>query len=299
MNRILLFVALFMAYGSYSQTADYLENSPRWLQRKISNNDPCWVYNNFIYSVNGDSVVGAYTYKKLYKNGEINWVPMSMGTVCSPTQTYNSFKILIRQEGKKMYVHDGMQDTLLYDFDLGVGDTLPITYNNWENDVVIANLDSMLIDGVYRRMFYWDDNPMLGANFIIEGVGSDEGLLEQLGLGFSGYELLCHEYNGDNYLVVGASCNFNVGVNEIEKLSPSIKVHPIPADEEVTITFSSAQLIEKVVAIDALGRSLELNFNSINGNEMQVDVAELNDGIYFLILSNTDGQSINSKIVIH
>lgn len=177
--------------------------------------------------------------------------------------------------------------------------TLPITYNNWENNVIITTIDSMLIDGVYRHIFHWGFNMSLAANYIIEGVGSDEGLLEQLGLSFSAYELLCHEYNGDNYLVGGSGCEFNVSVDEIENLSLYIKVHPIPAEEEVTVKFSSPQHIEKVFAIDALGRSIALNFYSNNGSEMQVDVAKLNDGIYFLILTNIDGQSVNTKIVIH
>ena len=299
MKKILLFATLFMALGSFGQTADYLENNPRWRQLKTSNQDPCMVYNNFVYHIDGDSVVGSYTYKKVYKYGEISKAGMSMGVVCTPTTTYNYFSILIRQDDKKLFVHNGMQDSLLYDFDLTIGDTLPITYNNWENNVVITSMDSMLIDGSYRDIFYWDPNGAMWSNHIIEGVGSDAGLLEYLGLGFSGFELLCYEYNGVNYLESGTGCEFNVDVDEIEPLSLSVKVHPIPAEDELTVKFSSPQQINNAVVVDALGRSIELNFTSNSTNEMQIDVAQLNDGIYFLILTTLDGQSVNTKIVIH
>jgi hypothetical protein len=297
MVRIFLFfVLLTNGINCFGQVPDYLGNNPRWRQRTICNNGICFGYDNFVYHLNGDSVVGAYTYKKVYRYGEITSYPVSMGFTCPPLQAYNQFEILIRQEGKKMFVVDEGIDTLLYDFDLSVGDTLPQTFNNWGNNVVVESIDSILINGEYRRIFYWN-NPTMFAQQMIEGIGSNFGLLEQMGSILEcGYELFCHEYNGVNYFG-DSTCVYNLGIDEPSKMV-SFTLYPVPAQSEVHVQLASDQQIEKVELIDAQGRVKRLSFVTTSDHLLKIDLHSINQGIYFVLLTNSDGHTSSNKLIV-
>ena len=57
----------------------------------------------------------------------------------------------IRQHNKLVYLRVNNQDEILYNFDLNVGDTLENTYNNFQNDISVISIDSILINGQYVK----------------------------------------------------------------------------------------------------------------------------------------------------
>ena len=83
-------------------------------------------------------------------------------------------------------------DTLLYDFNYSVGDTLKATYKGVPDAVsadgaqmLVVKIDSVLIGGIYRRRYSIlpaDVNLRFRCNFydtlrLIEGIGSNQSLL--------------------------------------------------------------------------------------------------------------------------
>ena len=79
--------------------------------------------------INGDKIIGTHTYHKIYTTGQhTNWCPSYSGYY------YNACNCALRQDSlqKKVFQYSSTysKDTLLYDFNLNVGDTLPHTLNN-------------------------------------------------------------------------------------------------------------------------------------------------------------------------
>ena len=64
----------------------------------------------------------------------------------------------IRQHNKLVYLRVNNQDEILYNFDLNVGDTLENTYNNFQNDISVISIDSILINGQYVKRFNFSNS---------------------------------------------------------------------------------------------------------------------------------------------
>ena len=89
----------------------------------------------------------------------------------------NGYSGAIRQDitTKSVYFHGYYQssfanDTLLYTFGLHVGDTVPIKFASAVYPEKIISIDSILINGNYRKRF--NTNGSINNNAWIEGVGS-------------------------------------------------------------------------------------------------------------------------------
>jgi hypothetical protein len=55
----------------YAQTPDYLSNDPNWRQDwTFGGSMPCLETHNYIYYMNGDSLIGDVEYKKIYERHE-------------------------------------------------------------------------------------------------------------------------------------------------------------------------------------------------------------------------------------
>ena len=112
------------------------------------------------YYVDGDSVVGDNTYKKVY--GGIR-------------------PELMRQDGPRIYLYDqdlGGEERLAYDFGREEGDT--IDYLEYDFKMVVNHVDTVLVDGIFRRrmeMYFVfcglesDEKPGIFADIWVEGIG--------------------------------------------------------------------------------------------------------------------------------
>ena len=125
------------------------------------------------YAIHGDTTINEVDYKKLcLESGDtINPTVKSIGG--------------IREENKKIFYHGWTilsstndKEYLLYDFTKQTGDTIKHNPQGWFYSVIL-DIDSILIDGTYRKR-YEVDNVWFYQNpdYIIEGIGSvKNGLL--------------------------------------------------------------------------------------------------------------------------
>jgi len=81
-----------------------------------------------------------------------------------------------------------------------------------------------------------------------------------------------------------------VGVNEVNTVANSIKVYPSPAYAELNVNIENIkQLPAQLEIIDMLGRVItKQTINTKNFNE-QLNIGQLNNGVYFLNISNASG----------
>jgi hypothetical protein len=179
-------------------------------------------------------------------------------------------------------------EILLYDFNMHIGDTLltRVYYNGiYECKNVVTDIDSVLVNGEYRKRFKVSRNGYNAQFYWIEGIGSSMGLLGNWIMPFEAdYELICYKVYDTLYFKVPkfASCNGYLSVVKIMPVSP--KIYPNPAADFLQIENISDKTNIEIFSIDGkLQKSLTI---SENGN---VKINELAGGIYIIKLQTEKG----------
>lgn len=90
-------------------------------------------------------------------------------------------------------------------------------------------------------------------------------------------------------------CTGVASINSSSELS-TIDVFPIPADVELTITAPN-NMVLNLKLFDALGKRHAI-YPIENGDQTQIDITELPNGIYFLVIE-TETSLITKKVIIN
>ena len=290
---------LLVILSSQSQNINYLENDPVWRQITTAGYYyPCILDYNYVYYLDGDSIVENQTYAKVYRRGilEHTWFSSPPAYNCEGTLYYDQFWTLIRQDSLKLFIYNWDGESLLYDFDLNVGDTLTQTYTLMQNDVVVSAIDSILIGDDYRKVFHLD-HPALYENVLIEGIGFDGGFLDM----FPGFEenalLICYTNNGITYWPgYGEPCDLSVAVTE---LTSNIKYtyYPNPVEDVLTLKSENPLSIVQILGINIMGQSVPLTFNMLDFHHAEIIMSNLSSGVYTLLISHQGKSASRIKIL--
>jgi len=241
-----------------------------------------------------DTVISAFTYHELaatgwgyemlYNNG--GWNGPYVGGVPLPCCG------AIREDGqKKIYYYDynDLTEYLLYDFNLSVGDTLPLSYINQPNTNIVSGIDSIDINGQYHKRFLIADAfyPTLAYAAYIEGVGSTLGLLggqfHETVLPLDVFsKLICFSENGSSTmidtLIDPAQCDLYSGTAPDLVLKSELHIYPNPCLDKVTI--QSASPLEQIILYNSLGNKIDSWKTSSDLKE--IDLINVHPGLYFL-----------------
>jgi len=300
-----LIISLICIFPTTGHTqSNYLANQPLWtVSSSCAAPFPCVENKFYNYYLNGDSIVGSYTYKKLFTRGigGFQWFdnpPIPPNCIGSYSFNDTTTAIaLIREDAKKMFINVGGVDTLLYDFDLNVGDTLPITYNNFASDIYVFAIDSFLVDTNYRKRFTLLGNT--SSDFLLEGIGHDKGLLETLSLAFDcGYYLQCFGLGDTSYYPsLSTTCDIFVGLQEVGKDKHLPSSYPNPC-----INLSRVQLYDlpsspcTIRVVNSLGQQIELLKNI--QDQHSLDVTTYLSGTYFIEIQSEKGIQVIKQIIV-
>ena len=80
-----------------------------------------------------------------------------------------------------------------------------------------------------------------------------------------------------------------------QQLLSEIQVYPNPATDVLTIDLGAVTQTIQIQFIDAVGRVVKTE--SISGDQNQLDISDLNQGMYFISLSSADGVQRIEKLV--
>jgi hypothetical protein len=281
-----IFLISFSAGAQTSVYHPFPDSGAVWREAQDSYNSSFYSYNEQLF-ISGDTVIGPFTYHKIFVKG----VSVSYLTfLCQwlSGTTYTSLVALIRQDipNRKVYIYNN-PDSLLYDFNLSVGDTLPRSYNHLDTSfsIVVTSIDS-LFDGIdYRRRFYLSSGGWFPQDSIsiIEGIGSTGGLFFQLEPPFEVTRIMhCFIQNDSikyhDYCSIG--CDLYIGITNITDKKNLPFLSPNPATNEIRIQNAEFR-IENIEILDILGRTINSAFYILN-SELKVDVTQLPPGMYFL-----------------
>jgi len=237
----------------------------------------------------GDTVMGSKKYHKILKSGLVQGISIS-----------NKYIGALRQDSlqKKVFFKPVAQaEQLLYDFNLSIGDTLALSFNN-HGMFFVSSIDSVLVGTNFRKRFLLNN---LTANAaLIEGIGSTFGLFNEIQEVFfeptTASRLICFKGDRDNY-PQNLTCKA-LDLGEKERLSTLdlIKIVPNPVLSEIKIV-SERVLISATITILSLDGQKIIEFCSLSGNSIQLQVGSLATGVY--VLQNKDNNRfISHKLIV-
>lgn len=266
----------------------------------------CTVHNDYNLYISGDTTIGNYSYHKLYSNRH-NYAN------CPPPGDYHYgiYSGVLRQDiaNKKIYSIQNDADTLVYDFNLNLGDTLPVTSLNdaiWNN--YITSIDSVLVGNQYRKRFWISCNTFNGNynNYValIEGVGSTFGVFapikpNEIMLDFSdGYELWCMSLNNQDVWpdTQNTNCDLILTIeNNITDNKIFISKNPFSSET----TLNSVYILKNAILTlsNSLGQEVK-RIKNICGQTITLSRDNLSGGLYFFSLTQDNKTILTGKLII-
>jgi hypothetical protein len=293
----------FISPAAYSQVNSYFLNDPAWKVKTT-----CWVSNwclsneFYNYFTNGDTVINTLVYKKIYRKGYTTYTDHggSFSANCQGPDMYNDPfpNYFLRSAGKQMFVRfpGSVPEVLLYDFNLQVGDTLPVSYNNYATDVKVTAIDSIYTSYGYRKRFELTGST--NAQYLFEGIGHSNGLVEYMGSNVDCFSRLeCFSLNDIAYLTsAGATCMLAVGIGSYET-QPSLSVFPNPFITFTTIHFNSIINDIQLNIYDHAGQKIRIS-KEISDDKVKIERGSLNSGLYFYEVMQDNRSIATGKLII-
>ncbi len=324
MKKLLLLTVFLFSLSQLSAQSwvyhPFPTDSAKW--RENNGDITCNCCNDYELTITGDTLIGLMSYHKLKHAGVNHSMPNTSvvsGSYWGCWGGINSWNYLshynvgiyngaFREDtlAKKIYYLEPgkITDTLLYDFNLAIGDTLPETFNNhtdslypWTN--VVTSIDSVLVNGIYHKRFVISniDGLSMYTNHVslIEGIGSTYGLLYKLyDLFESRGELLCFSVRDSLvYPWGGFPCAaYNVGINESEMVV-NIILMPNPSNGKFQI--ETEWQFNSIEITDVLGKIIYQS--DVKNKYTEIDLSDKLEGIYFVRLFDERGNSVVKKII--
>lgn len=301
MKKTMLLYAMILTIGhSYSQTNIYHpfpDSNTIWIgEEQTFDGIDCYIYDHYNMFIDGDTTIGLYTYHKLYQNG-------FKYSNCPPPGFYyfNQLKGFFRQDipNKKVYINYNGMDTLAYDLNLNAGDTLPPSFLNVMNNYV-ESVDSILVGNSYRKMFWLSNQYTTNYLRLIEGIGSDHGLLAPMAENWSEYsnDLYCIYEDGNvlwQYYTNGSGCDLITSTEDKLEYS-KISVQPNPFRTQTLITIPDNYSDLELVIFNSYGRKVKEG--SLEKGSYILYREDLPKGLYIIQITAQNQLVSTEKVII-
>ena len=310
MYRFLIVLSfLLLSLNSNSQVNLYFANDPVWKMTSGQWINGCSSISVYNYYLNGDTIINSTTfpdtilntktYKKVYSQGIgfLVWNGSGSPPPNCPPDTITVINSVpdyfIRSDQKIWYIifpNDSIE-YLLYDFNLNIGDTIPQTIINLQNNIYVTNIDSFFTPNGYYKIFN------LSSGFdLIEGIGSTFGLIEPMSIFIeSSSELLCFSINNTSYYPSsGLNCEVITNIKEVES-DFIISVFPNPFTDHLIINKKIKDKLRFKI-YNSEGKLVEEQF--IDSEKRQIKLkTDVNPGFYFYSVTDEKGKTKNGKLV--
>ncbi|MBX2978017.1 MAG: T9SS type A sorting domain-containing protein [Flavobacteriales bacterium] len=250
------------------------------------------------FYLGADSIMDGVVYQTLLGHGQCTWSwinpPFPLPPWCSTWGTYaepQGVMGFLRQNVDERRVYflpaNSQEEELLYDFTIGLG-PYPATWNNpIPGNLYVVALDSVeLNDGWHRTWalgWSWNgqDVPDEAFAHVIEGVGSDMGLLNPLVPPLPAMSTLtCHSAEGVTlYPLFVEACGLNVSMHDREPV-PGLRIWPNPVHDQLFLSQPISGSVH-----DIHGRQVR---HVTNAQVIQVN--DLAPGVYILRMDDGGAQ---------
>ncbi len=306
MKKFLLLVSILITLSAKSQTNIYhpfpdsnaVWNINYWSEFQCGNHPPCGQYNYFSYVINGDTLINAQNYHKLF-TPLVQYSSYGFPCGCSNYWRGVGYNGCIRQDASsKMvwYINPGsVSEQLLYNFNAGIGDTIgypttALAFCNY-HPLIVSSIDSVLIGTDYRKRWHLT----FFTEVVIEGIGSSRGILETNCIYPNVVlQLTCFTQDGQTlYPDTLTNCPLITGVGNIYPESFLSTVSPNPFTNELSVATKRNEISE-IILYDIASRIL-LRQKFINS--VSLNTEQLAKGLYLYEVRSKNGVIKKGKVV--
>ena len=206
---------------------------------------------------------------------------------------------LREEQGKTYKWLKNMPEQLIYDFNLGIGDSITGGVNVNQATRYVTQVGSIqLLDGVPRKSIEFSS--VCGASQWVEGIGEIEALFYS--------EVFCSLWDGAPYYIRCFSTNgqllykrpdisgcYTSAVNDLP--IGSVRVFPNPSADLLYLELDNEALISNVMLYDHLG-ALVLNTSDFSASRNSLDISTLPAGFYTGLVHLGDGKIKVFKVAV-
>lgn len=214
------------------------------------------------------------------------------------------FKGFLRQDSlnsKAWYRNNqGSDEILIMDLNLAVGDSMFIA-GNWNSQHGYQLVDSVyVLDNRKYIRFDFNINSFDGEKFtLIEGITSNLGFRFQDNDYINNIvsAMLCSYKNGIQVYGEG-ECYIDGGnsVQDPEK-NVSLTISPNPFSTEIKLESDLSLGNWNYMVVDILGQTI-INKSSIYLRDHKIDLSQLNNGLFYLVLLDENGNVMHSSKIV-
>jgi hypothetical protein len=190
---------------------------------------------------------------------------------------------------KKVYAYVNGSDSLIYNFDLTIGDTLYSTIPNDPADLTIDTIYTSNFYGVNRKTIATKDTFGNIQRKLIEGLGSEFGFIAySYDPGFeNGAFTTCIKYNGTTLFGDSSiTCDLPLAINNIQQ-NINVKVYPNPTSDKLIIEIDKNIVGNCTLELKTIYGTTLIKKETKLSNEI-IDSNNLSSGIYILTIKNAD-----------
>jgi hypothetical protein len=305
MKATLFVVSLiFLMKISFGQTHIYYPfptSNTTWRESSNAYSGFCSDYQDFI---TGDTIINGDVYSKIQRFG-VQYELLAGNCTNDIIATYNEYRGAYRNDSvnKKVWFipANEISDTLLYDFNLNINDSLPASF--LYNPLIgmnsyVSQIDSMLIGMSYHQRFWISSSTGINQYmYLVEGIGSDHGLLANIFPQFEDLEnLLCVIQEGYTiYPNATTQCDLVTEILSTPNPIIPVSLYPNPASEYVKIDFENTTKNIDVEIFDLLGVK-KLSIENIGPN-FNVNISNLDSGLYLYQIYHNRKEAYWGKLI--
>jgi hypothetical protein len=313
LNKFLL-PLLFVVHFSSAQSNLYhpFPDSNSVWRETLTATDGSFGINNWEEEkfIDGDTLLAGMIYHKIYETGLFSHCTIPCFTPDTINYYYHNFVGTIRADANKMiYMYDWshQRDTVLYDFNLNIGDTIHDSYLHQHDSaypVTVLSIDS-IFDGINFRKRFNLSGPgnALVENVLIEGIGTTSGLFVPLSAHTfeMGGTLHCFIQN-DTIRYTDSSASACVLIDAIDDQTKSISAvsifpNPFHNDASVSINGFIAEKNSTLTIFNSLGEVVWTEI--ISQFPFNIERGELKDGLYFYTVNTSSGTVGTGKFILY
>lgn len=204
---------------------------------------------------------------------------------------------------KKVYFHNFSNEIVLYDFSLNVGDTIYYStnlYYSLDYYKVVNNIDSISINGQFRKRWYLTNSYMGMPDTWIEGIGSvyRYGLLYPIlpdivtdastpYFGCFTDETIVY-LEGSNCIGTCPCTTWLVDIKDINHNENDIKLYPNPIRNKLNVEILNNRFAFFNLEIYTYNSVLIQKLDITSKKNIEIDLSFLPRGIYFIKLTGKD-----------
>lgn len=259
----------------------------------------CQAHYYFQYYISGDTLINSFSYKKIYKSF-VYHTSTGAASPCDPLPLLENSGYIgaLRDDSvsnKTFFVfQNNNNDSILFDYNLNVGDTIKGCIAL--NDIIIISVDSILIGSQERKK--WNYN----TGQIIQGIGSESGLIELINTGSATYSsLVCVKDSTSTLFTSGYNsamgCNMIYeGLNEIN-FENILNCYPNPFTMQTTLRTDNIFKDAILTVFNSFGQQVK-QIKNISGQTIILHRDNLPCGLYILRLTQDNKIFSTDKLVI-